>query len=248
MSLLTAFLDLIYPPICPVCVKPLGDGRRDPLCGVCWEDLPRIEPPWCRRCGRPFPRFHDTTPTNPVPDEGYLCQECVEHPGAYAVARACAGFRDGMREAIHALKYGGKAALARPLGDLMAESGRALWPDLPFDLILPVPLHRRRLRERGFNQAELLARRCARAWGLRVSGGVLVRVRFTHPQTELDREERRRNVREAFRLRRPAVVRGRRILLVDDVLTTGATAQECARVLRGGGAQVVTVFTLARID
>jgi ComF family protein len=155
-----------------------------------------------------------------------------------------------MREAIHALKYGGRPVVATPLGRLLADLAPGVVPAPPAEWaegLVPVPLHRARLAERGFNQAELLAAPCAARWRLPVFGRVLVRTRPTPPQTDLDAAARRANVRNAFAVPRPAEVRGRRLLLVDDVLTTGATADAAAQALRAAGAAAVGVLTLARV-
>jgi ComF family protein len=157
-----------------------------------------------------------------------------------------------MRAAIHALKYGGRTPVAGPLAALLVERGTALLPadaggGPAFDGVVPVPLHPARLAERGFNQAELLAAPCAAAWGRPLLPQALGRVRPTQPQTELDADARRRNVAGAFAVRRPAEVAGRRLLLVDDVLTTGATVRAAARALREGGAAAIGVLVLARV-
>lgn len=136
--------------------------------------------------------------------------------------------------------------MAIPLGDLLAEAGVTLLPAGRADLLVPVPLHPRRQRERGFNQAALLAERVGRVWGRPVIASALVRTMATPPQTELSGEARRRNVRGAFAVVRPRQVAGRRVLLIDDVMTTGATVEACAAPLRGAGAAEVGVLTVAR--
>lgn len=212
-------LDLVFPPFCPVCAARLDEGRRDPLCGTCWSAIGRLEPPGCDDVGGAGPDY----------------------------ARAAARYEGVVREALHAFKFRGRRALAAPLGDLLIEVVTGRLPAGAPDLLLPVPLHPRRERERGFNQAALLARRVGRAWGCPVREGVLVRTRATASQTELDAPARRDNVRAAFRVRRPAVVAGRHVVVVDDVLTTGATLAECARCLREAGARRVGVLTVARV-
>jgi ComF family protein len=229
----TAALDLVFPPLCPVCDGMLGAGRRDPLCGACWEGFERIAPPWCRCCGAP------------LGIEG-LCGACRGRRPRFAYARAAVLYGDLVREAIHAFKFGGRRGLANPLGDLLAGLGLSALPGAAPDALVPVPLHPRRARERGYDQALLLARRLERAWGVPVVADALQRAVPTQPQTDLAAAARRRNVRDAFAVRRPELIGDRHIVLVDDVLTTGATAGECARSLYRAGAAAVGVLTVAR--
>jgi ComF family protein len=233
-------LDLVFPAVCPVCLARSDNPAHRPFCEPCWAGLPVGLGPGCSVCGEPFPGLTGELP----------CDACRRVPPPYAFARAVAQYRDGMREAIHALKYGGRSVLAAPLGRLLAEAGARALPAPPADWadgLVPVPLHPARLAERGFNQAEVLAAPCAARWRLPVLGRALVRARATLPQTDLDAEARRANVRDAFRVPRPSGVRDRRLLLVDDVLTTGATVGAAARALREAGAAAVGVLTLARV-
>lgn len=243
---LTAALDLVLPPFCPVCAERLGPARRDPLCGGCWEGLERITAPGCALCGLPFVGFAGEASSAVATDRGRgICGACRRHRPAFAYARAAAHYGDHARETLHAFKFGGRRALAAPLGDLLAELGPAL-PLPAVDVIVPVPLHPRRERERGFNQSWLLARRVAAAWRITARADVLTRRVATPPQTALGAEARRLNVGGAFRVRRPELVAGRHVLLVDDIMTTGATAGACARTLREAGAAIVGVVTVAR--
>jgi ComF family protein len=233
-------LDLVFPAVCPVCATRSDDPVRRPFCGACWAALPIGLGPGCAVCGEPFPGLGGAL----------ACEACRRAPPPYAFARAVAAYETGMREAIHALKYGGRAAVATPLGQLLAETGPGVAPaplDEWADALVPVPLHRARLAERGFNQAEVLAQPCGVAWRLPVLERALVRTRPTAPQTDLDAEARRRNVRDAFGVVRPAQILGRRLVLVDDVFTTGATVAAAARALRAAGAAAVAVLTLARV-
>jgi ComF family protein len=149
-------------------------------------------------------------------------------------------------EAIHRLKYKKKTLLSRPLSALARETFFRFWGVDTIDLIVPVPLHVKRLRERGFNQAHLLVIRWAKREGIPLDGLTLYRGRWTEPQTTLSRTERQKNMKGAFLLRHKERIKGRRILLVDDVYTTGTTVNECARVLIKAGAEFVDVLTLAR--
>lgn len=238
----TAALDLLFPPICPLCLLRLGEGRRDPLCGSCWGRLERLRPPYCRTCGRPFPRLEPGGPP-----EGSPCEPCRRRRPPFTYARAATLYGETVREALHALKFGGKAALARPLGDLLAEAGQAMLAVEAVDCLIPVPLHPSREAARRFNQSALLAARLSRRWRIPVEPKALRRRRSTRSQTDLDAEERRANVKGAFAIRRSAAVGGRHVLLIDDVFTTGATVSECARVLLESGAATVGVLTVARV-
>jgi ComF family protein len=176
-----------------------------------------------------------------------LCGACRLRAPAFAYARAGARYGDVVREALHAFKFGGRRALAAPLGDLLAEAVQGRLPRGLPDLLVPVPLHPRRERERGFNQSSLLACRLGRAWGRPVRDDILGRVVATPSQTALDAAARRANVRGAFRLRRPELIVGRHVVVVDDILTTGATLSECARTLQEMGATTVGALTVARV-
>ena len=234
-----AALDLVFPAVCPVCTRALGAGRRDPLCGPCWSAIVPLTPPWCVRCGLPFPAFAGTG----LADTG-LCPPCATDPPRFAWARAAALYEGALRDALHAFKFRGKRALAHPLAALLGET---LADHLPQDVdaLVPVPLAVARERDRGFNQAALLAERLAIEIDVPSRPGWLRRTRGTAPQTELTAAERRANVHGAFAA--GSDVRGRSVALVDDVLTTGATASACAGALLDAGARRVGVVTVARV-
>jgi ComF family protein len=162
------------------------------------------------------------------------------------MARAFGVYDGSLLEAIHRFKYTGKTPLSRPLSLLARETFCQFWGEKAIDLLIPVPLHVKRLRDRGFNQALLLAKRWAKLENLSLDPFALLRTRWTEPQTSLSRNERKKNIKGAFAVKEPESVRGERLLLVDDVYTTGATVNECARVLMNAGAEFVDVLTLAR--
>ncbi len=193
--------------------------------------------PRCSRCGIPFASPSDTD---------HLCSECLTEERYFSRARSVCRYEGLIVEAISRFKYGGAIRLAPALGMLLAAYQDSQFPFSGLDLILPVPLHPRRLRERGFNQSLLLARQVSRRHSIPLNFTVLRRIRPTPPQTRLSGPDRQRNVRGAFEVVKPSVLAGKKVLLIDDVFTTGATARECARVLLGGGAREITVLTLAR--
>jgi ComF family protein len=239
-----AVLDLVFPALCPVCAVPLGMGRRDPLCGACWLGIARIAPPVCLACGLPRPAAAGDPAAPADPSGRARCAACPVAPPAFDYARSAALYAGPLREALHALKFRGKRALARPLAELVLEGARAaLASDV--DALVPVPLAAARLRARGFNQAELIAERVGRALAIPVRGRWLARIRETSPQSDLGPAQRHANVRGAFAAARGAA--GRHVVLIDDILTTGATAGECARALRGAGARRIGVVTVARV-
>ncbi len=230
-----ATLDLLFPPLCLGCGVGLASSQPPLFCPECQKQITPLAPPFCTCCGRPLPA---------AAGSGHTCGRCLTKPPAFAKARALTLYSGPMAEAIHRFKYQGEqAGLAT-----FAHFHRALVSDLAEpDAILPVPLHPERLRQRGFNQALLLAQAFFPKAERRLDPGVLVRLRHTHTQTGMNGTERRRNLKNAFGLTIPERVAGRSILLVDDVYTTGSTVNECAKVLRRAGAARVEVLTLARV-
>lgn len=204
------------------------------LCDDCLAQIPRVLPPLCVCCGRALP-----------PDEtAMLCARCQDQPLQITQIRTAVYFEGVVRKAVHRFKYNGLTALSEPLGELMA----SYWIEhpVPVDVVVPVPLHIARLRERGYNQATLLARELAARVNLIVDDRLLKRQRATAPQVELNARQRMENVRDAFRCVSKSAIDGKRVLLIDDVCTTGSTLEACAVALRAGGAHVVRALTLAR--
>jgi ComF family protein len=229
-------LDVALPPLCPSCREPLGDGAG--LCAACWSKLSMIEPPYCARLGIPF--TYD-------PGPGLLSMEAIASPPAYDRARAAVRYDDVARALVHAFKYGDRMDLAPLMGGWMARAGRELLAEA--DALVPVPLHWRRLWARRFNQSAALAGAIAAERGIPVCHDALKRVRATAQQVGLSKTERADNVQGAFRVApeaKPAVA-GRRLVLIDDVLTSGATADTCAKALLRAGAAHVDVLVFARV-
>lgn len=226
-------LDLLLPPRCLKCgVEIGGDGA---LCAECWRGIAFLQPPCCARCGLPFEI-----------DLGAeaICGACARETPLYARARAALRYDEASRTLVLAFKHGDKLQLAPALGRFMRRAGAELLATC--DVIAPVPLHWTRLFTRRYNQAAILAHALVRDGDPPVVADLLERHRATPSQGRSGRTERRRNVRGAFALKRSRAVAGRRVLLVDDVLTTGATVSECARTLLDAGATAVDVLTLAR--
>jgi ComF family protein len=242
-DLVAAGLHLVFPVACAVCREPLGPGRVSALCRGCWERLERLAPVGCVRCGWPFP---DAAAAEGVPAP--LCQRCRESRDQFDAARAALCYREAgvARAAILLCKHGGQLGLLRRLGLLLADEAPRRLDLARVEAVIPVPLHWQRRWRRGFNQAEILGRAVARRHGIPLLRRALVRRRPTPPQ-QGDATARRANVRDAFSVRTPRRVCGRRLLLVDDVFTTGATANACAAALRRAGAAGVDVLTLARV-
>lgn len=219
-------LDLLFPPQCVGC-RAFGFF----ICPSCLNSLPRIQPPICPLCGKPQA-------------QAALCPGCWGWRPALDGIRSPFSFEGVVRQAVHSLKYRNLRAVAQPLGVLMAQylGSNAL----PADVLVPVPLHEKRLRERGYNQSALLARHISEAGGLPLEEASLVRRKDTPPQARTTSvEQRRENVAAAFAAGRRAF-RGRRVLLIDDVCTSGATLDACAAGLKRAGAAAVWGLTLAR--
>jgi ComF family protein len=228
-------LDLALPTLCPACPDPV-EGRG--LCPACWSRLSFITRPYCERLGIPF--VYD-------PGPGILSMEAIADPPAYHRARAAVRFDDIARALVHALKYGDRLDLAPMMGRWISRAGCELLAEA--DALVPVPLHWRRLWARRFNQSAMLAAAVSAESGVPIAGAALKRVKPTAQQVGLSRSERALNVQGAFRV--PAegksAVAGRRLIVIDDVLTSGATVDGCARALLRAGAANVDVLIFARV-
>jgi ComF family protein len=238
MHFFRRILDFVLPTSCSFCNDPVGDSAIPYFCAACWADFTRILGPVCPSCGRPF-----DSPEALSYSPDHVCLACRRDPPLFDQALSVGYFEGSLREAVHQLKYRPCRSLGRHLGEWMAGHVRLV---SEIDIIMPVPLHTTRLRQRGFNQALLLAKSMSETHRIPFSCDNLYRKRDTRPQVELTGAERIQNVAGAFSLRQPGDIADRRIVLIDDVYTTGATMNECAAVLKQAGAAQIYAFTLAR--
>jgi ComF family protein len=227
-------LAALFPSDCPLCNALLARPTRGPLCQPCLDGLPRHSAPVCA-CGHPLP-------TGVLPP----CGRCRRQLNPLPEGASLGPYEGALRSAVLALKFGSRRRLAAQLGRVLWGVPRARALLAADVLLIPVPLHARRLRQRGFNQSELIARELARLSGRRLCAGALTRRRDTSAQTGLSAAQRRANVSGAFAVQRGSHVRGHTVVLVDDVYTTGATARACAQALRQAGVKSVRLLTVAR--
>ena len=227
--MLTTVLNALFPESCPLCSKPSSDHKTAPICRECWQSILPYQGPRCRRCGRPL-----------ISDASIRCGECITEEPAFASASSFGLYEGALRKAINLLKYHSVIRLSKPLSDILL---RIRLPVV--DAVLPVPLYKKRLRQREFNQSALFAKYAARSLGLMLILDSLVKIRDTKPQVGLSSRERQKNVKKAFGIQNREVIKQKNILLIDDVSTTGATVRECSHVLKKAGAGDIHVITLA---
>lgn len=235
MPVFTKTLDFIFPPQCLICRNRVD--AHGTLCIICWKDVHFITEPYCACCGLPFDF-----------DIGKhaMCGDCIQERPSFSRARAAFKYDDASSKLVTALKYNDQLHLATIYGSWLAKAGQELI--VSSDIIIPVPLHWKRFASRRYNQASLLAYALARHCNLRVLPDALKRIKPTQPQTGLTRKERQKNVHGAFEVnaKYSQAIQGKSLLLIDDVMTTSATLQQCARILLKNSAATVNVLTLAR--
>lgn len=231
----TTLVELFYPAHCVVCARAQSTGRM--LCDSCQATTEQIKPPFCETCSRPY---------SGAISQKFVCPNCEDRHFAFRCAVSRYRASGIVREIIHRMKYGGQFHLRRILADWLWEAfNDPRIRDDPYDAIVPIPLHPARLRERRFNQAHAIGEIVAKRAAVSLLP-CLQRRRYTETQTRFDRRDRMRNLRNAFAVRNSTAVTGKRLLLVDDVLTTGSTLHECAFVLLAAGADSVRAVTVAR--
>lgn len=237
MTFRSTVFQFFLPPQCPCCERFSEEGKQG-FCSNCLSQIRWIEPPFCSICGIPF--ISREVETHP-------CGACVTHRKYFTIARALGAFEGSLQEAIHRWKYEGKTYLTPFFADWMAEGLNRHWEPGSLDLLIPVPLHTRRLRERGFNQSLLLVRELSRRTGIPYRKSILQKKKSTIPQVNLSGVEREKELRGTFHVIGKEELSGLSVLLIDDVYTTGATVNECSKVLLRGGAKRVDVLTLAHV-
>jgi ComF family protein len=233
---LGSILDFFFPRTCPFCDRILNTEHAI-ICADCQDKINFVQNPLCTCCGKPY---------EVKGLEDHFCGECLREKRFYTRVRAVLFYEDRVMEAIHRFKYGSAIYYAKPLGALMYERGRNFFNFNFYDLIVPVPLHKKRVKEREYNQSQLLAEEVSKHSGIPVECALLERIKETNSQVGLKKEEREKNVRNAFAVVVSESVKDKTILLIDDVISTTATVNECARALRKAGAKRVDVLALAR--
>ena len=240
---LEPLITFVFPAKCRSCEKPMGVDQVPYFCDECWNGIGLLSTPWCRICGAPLQFRGGLAP----PLGAFTCADCRTNPPPYRKLRAVAFYDTTVREAIHLLKYERKQVLAKHLNQLLCAHLPEDFAVTDYDLLIPIPLHPRRFRGRGFNQSERIAEGIAQTWSLPLHTDILYRIRDTLPQSSLNSpQEREENIAGAFEVRRPDLPRGRRILLIDDIFTTGTTIREATTVLMESAPERVDVLTLAR--
>lgn len=222
----------LFPPACPLCSQTFSAGWTDPFCSDCLPGFLPLPAAHCPCCALPFAATENSA---------HLCGRCLKQPPPFRKVHALGRFDSSLRDAVHRFKFNDRVGLDRPLGTLL---DRVIPTDIDIDLIVPVPLHRRRLQERSYNQALLLARELARRRQRPVAVDRLLKSAETAAQQGLPARERERNLHRVFHVQPP--LHGERVLLVDDVMTTGATVRACSRVLLDAGATAVEVAVIGR--
>ena len=233
-------ISLLLAADCGVCQHPLEPSNITFVCIDCWSKIKWLKDPYCSKCSRPLSSTFKSIPT-------FLCPECRRQNVHFNRAFIPTLYEGVMKKVIHLLKYNKKTGIMRTLEKIIRSYLNCLNSSFPcLDLVVPIPLHRKKLRERGFNQAELIAKVVAKHLQVRLTKGNLKRTKATISQTSLDRKERKRNLREAFTVKNRDEFQAKNVLLVDDVYTTGTTIKEAAKVLKQARVKDVYVFALAR--
>ncbi|MBN2539479.1 MAG: ComF family protein [Deltaproteobacteria bacterium] len=236
-EIVSGIADMLFPPTCPACETLLIHDREHPFCPECLSTIHFAASPLCTSCGLPF-----TAPEG----ANHLCEDCILSPPPFSIARSLGKYEAALLDTIHLFKYHGKVSVGEDLGRMMATTCYDSLVIQHYSLIIPVPLHPKRLRERGFNQSLILARQISNMFPIPLDFTTLKRTVLTEAQVSLSRQERAANVRGVFAVTDRRRIEDKKILLIDDVYTTGSTVKECSKILMKNGAEEVAVLTLAR--
>jgi len=223
-------LNILFPQSCPICGSSSINHKIAPICLGCWQDISPYNGTMCSRCGKPL-----------ISDTATICGDCIKDEPPFRYAKSYGLYEGGLEVAIKEMKYHGVKRLSLSLSELLLQL-----PMPSVDAIIPVPLHGRRLRERGFNQSALIAKGISKRLHRPLLINTLIRTRYTVPQVTLTAREREKNIKGAFSINNSEDIQGKDIMLIDDVLTTGATVRECSKMLKKAGAGDIYVITLAR--
>lgn len=239
-AILRSLIQFLYPAQCRHCEENLDPADGHYICKSCWEDVKFIEEPFCQTCGYPL------NPLTSLPEKVFSCDNCPDDV-KFRKARAIAYYKSAVGTAITLLKDQDKTIMADPLADLMFNSMSGLLDVQDYDYIIPVPIHKKKMRKRGYNQMELIGRRLSTKTGIPLELRCLVKSVNTPPQRGLDAKDRQKNIKDSFEVSDRSKIEGKRILLIDDVMTTGATVSECARVLlKDGKVKYTDIYVLTR--
>ena len=235
-----SLLTVLFPATCVLCENAVEDIALGVVCQLCWETVRPLQGGVCRQCGYGFASQN-------IHSERPLCGGCRRGLFQFDFARAFSRFDDPLKEIIHQFKYRAHPSLAKPLAGLLFSVYQSNFEGLSADLVLPVPMHKSREKQRGFNQAHELSKHFSRLAYIPLQASILFRVKATRVQAGLSRRERRLNLVGSFQVSGRSWIKDKRVMLIDDVFTTGATVNECAKLLKQNGAQRVNVLTLARV-
>ncbi|MGD9162494.1 MAG: ComF family protein [Desulfobacteraceae bacterium] len=239
MNLLSNLIDIIYPPRCCICADFLEEhpADRGDICDECYSSFKKLTHPFCSICAEPF---------KSKVEEDHLCEKCLRQRPFYDELRAPYLYEEKIMDAIQLIKYSGKSLIVKSLGPLLGAYAKNRIRDTSNIIIMPVPLHKKKLKQRGFNQSGLFVKAIIPVLEIEADFFTLIRTRYTEPQAGLSLEQRRKNVKGAFEVTGDNNIKGKAVVLVDDVATTGNTMNECARILKKAGAGKVLGLTLAR--
>ncbi len=237
LNIFQKIIDTILPPRCLKCGKILESENG--LCADCFNEIDFISTPYCKKCGRPFADIHH--------GNGLICGDCMKKQHSlFRFNRSAVKYNEHSKNLLLSFKFMDKTDNAPLLAKWLKQAGKDIFAE-GVDIFIPIPLHYKRLLKRRYNQSALLAKELSRLTGIKTDYASVVRGRHTRPQVEFSGAARIKNIKGAFKIKHPERIKGKRIVLIDDVMTTGSTLKECALVLKKAGAKSVDTLTVARV-